>query len=174
MESLTELVRNLSMLLLAAAFLELLVPKGRLSSLVRLLLGLLLMVALLSPITDFLRKGDGLAQWEQSLALELDAPADYAQQGMELGDKLAAQADLAYQQALEEQLSYLAQSQPGVAQAAARVVLNEQGLPERVELALIGADPIQAEDCAAAVAKALGMERNRVGYQVVEEENKDE
>lgn len=173
MEIITELVRNLSVLLLAAAFLELLIPKGRLSALVRLLFGLLLMVALLSPITDFLRKGDELEQWEHALALELDAPADYAQQGVDLGGKLAAQADLAYQQALEEQISYLAQAQPGVAQAAARVILNEQGLPDRVELALVGADPVQAEACAIAVAEALGLERNKVGCQLVEEGKED-
>lgn len=173
METITELVRGLSLLLLAAAFLELLIPKGKLSALVRLILGLLLMAALLSPITDFLGKGDELDRWEQSLALELETPADYAQQGAELGDKLAAQADQAYQQALEEQIARLAQVQPGVTQAGVQVLLDEQGLPDRVELALICADPAQASACAAAVAEALGLEQNKIGYQVVEEGTED-
>lgn len=57
LEMITNWVKSLMMLVLFAAFLELILPSNTMKSFIRVVVGLLIMVAILNPMIDFFEKG---------------------------------------------------------------------------------------------------------------------
>jgi len=97
MQALTLLIRSLCAVLLFTAVLELLIPPGALSPFVRWVLGLLVLLMVLTPLLQWLYRGDENAWLEQ----EYSSP-DYAAQGQALGESLEQQAELLWEAEQEQ------------------------------------------------------------------------
>ena len=54
MQLLSEIVRNVIVIIIIASFLELLLPQGTLQPLVRFAIGLFILIAVLNPVMGFL------------------------------------------------------------------------------------------------------------------------
>ena len=180
MEIITELVRNLALFMLAAAFMELLLPKGHLSSLLRLVLGLLLLAALLTPLLRGLGRADELESWARQLAeppelAELPRQADtYAQQGTELAQSLQEAAREDYQRDLARQIAALAQSKTVAGRVEVETRIDEQGQLQGVTLRFRQTSPENAASCAAQLASELGLNEEQLSYQVLSSDDDGE
>lgn len=173
METITELVRNLALLLLAAAFLELLLPKGRLSSLLRLVLGLLMMAALLFPFRSQLQQEENLQKWAEALAKPV-LTEDYAGQGQALGAALTEEAAQLYQTALEEEIEKLILAQSAVTDVEVELRLGAEQQIEGMELLFFNTEMPAARDCAEHLAARLGLDMQVISWQIATGEVPDE
>jgi len=122
MESLRALIRNLAIILLLATFLDLLLPNGQMRGYVKLVMGLFVIAALLSPLSSFLH---------QPLAMEIPAwtplgssavPVLADSQGLQAGRNAVADQ---YRQILSRQIRALALAVKGVRDAQVEVSLTE-------------------------------------------------
>ena len=156
-----ELVRNLAALLLTAAFLELLLPKGSTGDLVRLVLSVLLLLTLLSPVLSLLKPGAldafaALDRWEQAFSRD---GTEYARQGEALARELTARGEADWRQETQAALEEWLLTQPGVAAARVRLEWDEQGQPVAATLSLEGGD---WASCRRGAAQRLGLAEDRV------------
>lgn len=122
MEIVAELVRNIAALVLLFAFSELLLPPGSLAAFIRLVLSLLLVLALLDPLVNWL--GQGWPERPDWLAEATLTQQDYAGQGQRIADGLAEQAEREYATSLSRQMAAMARLRPGVAEAQAWVEID--------------------------------------------------
>jgi stage III sporulation protein AF len=118
-ETLTNWVKGLMMLVLFAAFLELILPSSNMQKFVRLIIGLLIMLAILNPMIDFLTKDFNWkaipsfkAQASNEMNLNLDGSKEKKEQLIYT----------MYKKELENQMKLTVESLHGV--ASAKVVLN--------------------------------------------------
>ncbi|MBQ6808792.1 MAG: stage III sporulation protein AF [Firmicutes bacterium] len=174
METVTNLVRNLSLLLLAAAFVELLIPKGHLSSLIRLVLGLFLLAALLSPLLRFFEQELEIEKWAEELLPALGTQEDYAGQGRELAAALEQKTVEDYLDRMEQQISELARGQSGVGGVEVFAELDGEGRPERLELYFWDTSPSAAEACLRNLSGQLSLAEEKIVYQILSGEVADE
>ena len=121
------------MLMLCASLAELLLPPGSISRFVRLVIGLMLLAAIVVPLTDEISFTSSSS--EDDLRLE-EAAALYISAGEELSVSLNNAAFDEYAAQLETQIASLVSLVEGVDQAGAQVILNESGELEGVELVL--------------------------------------
>lgn len=156
MDGISQIIRELILLLLLASLLELLLPRGRTAGFVRLVLGLCLLAVVLTPLVRLLAGEDPLAPLsplEAVLVAPAGAATEYIEQGQELAAGLQQQAGEEYLAQLGRQLSALAVLAPGVEAATATPRLDSQG-------GLLGATLYlqarpEAADAAAAAARQL-------------------
>ena len=92
MEVLTEIVRNVTALLLLAALLELLLPEGSTARFIRVAIGLMLTASILIPLLTSL----DFSTLEADFAEEEFAAAAYVEQGTELAEQLNRSAETQY------------------------------------------------------------------------------
>lgn len=118
-ETITSWVKGLIMLVLFAAFLELILPSSAMQKFIRLIIGLLIMLAILNPMIDFLTKDfkwkaipSFKAQSSNEINLNLDG-------GKEKREQLIYTT---YKKELENQMKLTVESLHGV--KAVKVVLN--------------------------------------------------
>lgn len=121
METLRLLVRNIVILVLLAAFLEMLLPLRETRRFVEVIVGLFVLVAILNPIVDFLRQeplfDPGIFQ---SVGADEQVEAILAR-GEELQGTAAVEARAAYGKRLEDQIKVVARLVPGVGDARVKV-----------------------------------------------------
>ncbi|WP_258359239.1 stage III sporulation protein AF [Moorella sulfitireducens (nom. illeg.)] len=118
-----EIVRQVALIALLAAFLEMLLPDKKITRYVRLVLGLFVVVAILTPLAEGLRFGPELelAAWD----LRLDpAAATPVQQGRDLARANEEAALEIYRERLAGQIRALVTLVPGVKQAEVLVDLS--------------------------------------------------
>jgi len=144
METIAQLVRDIAALVLLFAFLELLLPEGRLARFIRLALSLLLVASIMSPLMALSGKeaADLLPEFDTE---ETAGGEDYAASGRRIAAGLTDNAESQYAETLARQIAALAKLQPGVAQAAARVETEEGGGLIAVELYLTAEEGAGAE-----------------------------
>lgn len=118
-ETLTNWVKGLMMLVLFAAFLELILPSSNMQKFVRVIIGLLIMLAILNPVTDFLTKDFSWkaipsfkAQTSNEMNLNLDGSKEKKEQLIYT----------MYKKELENQMKLTVESLHGV--GSAKVVLD--------------------------------------------------
>ncbi len=136
METIAQLVRDIAVLVLLFAFLELLLPEGRLSRFIRLALSLLLVASIMGPLMELAGK-DGETLLPEIVPEAADSTQDYTEQGQRIAGSLAADAEQQYAEGLARQMAALARLQPGVGKAAARVEATENGALTGAELYLL-------------------------------------
>ncbi len=145
MEAVQNLVRELVILIILAVTLELLLPHGDLRRYVRMVLGLLIIVAVLQA---------GVSFWNRDLAADLswvslgqpdqEATAEILREGERLWQLGQSRAQTEYEQGLARQIKALAGLNPDVAVAEVRVrveggtATGEPGRLEEVVLVLEG------------------------------------
>ncbi len=124
----TDWVRNIVMVVLFASFLELLLPSSGMQRFVRVIMGLLILLAILGPVVDILQSR--VAPELPALAGRSGPAADRVRSGTETvvreRDRLAAEH---YRKDLARQIRAVAVSVDGVADARVAVELarNEGG-----------------------------------------------
>lgn len=129
MEILHTLVIELVILVVLAAFLELLVPAGGLSRYVRVVFGLLIIVAVLQAAAGFWERGRAMDLG----ALSLQSPAAGHEDGvLEAGERRWEESQSAalraYRDGLARQVKALAGLSPEVEITAVRVELDHEGV----------------------------------------------
>ncbi|MGI6449545.1 MAG: stage III sporulation protein AF [Desulfitobacteriia bacterium] len=140
MESLKLLIRNLSFILLLAAFLEMLLPSNKMRGFVHLVMGLFVIAAILNPLADILR-----------LNYENEVPAWFSTQSSDL-PVLAAEGQNTdtgkiaireqYRRILINQISILVNAIEGVKSSEVDVILEEEmsgfnDYPEILEISIV-------------------------------------
>lgn len=121
------IVRQVALIALLAAFLEMLLPEKKMTRYVRLVLGLFVVVAILSPLVEGLRTGPELdvAAWDLRLDPVTAAPV---QQGREMAAANEEAALELYRERLAGQIRALVTLIPGIRQVEVLVrVAGEQG-----------------------------------------------
>ncbi|OIQ58230.1 stage III sporulation protein SpoIIIAF [Moorella thermoacetica] len=121
------IVRQVALIALLAAFLEMLLPEKKMTRYVRLVLGLFVVVAILSPLVEGVRLGPDLdvAAWDLRLDPVTAAPVE---QGRELAAANEEAALEVYRERLAGQIRALVALIPGISTADVLVrVAGEQG-----------------------------------------------
>lgn len=114
LEILQELVRNVAFVVVLASVVEMLLPKGEMSRYVKLVMGLFVLMAVLTPVLSLLGRN-----WEVDLrAWQEPAPAVKLESIFARGEQLQLQNQeqilQAYKHRLEGQIAALARLTPGV------------------------------------------------------------
>lgn len=124
MQTLHTLVRNLTIILLLAGFLEMLLPNKSMRGFVQMVMGLFVISAVLTPITSLLHSPLTMEIPAWTVTTPQDLPAIAAEgQGVKLGrDAVQGQ----YRQILMNQIQALALSTNGVAAASVDIRFEEK------------------------------------------------
>ncbi len=152
LDTLQNLVRELVILIILAVTLELLLPHGDMRRYVRMVLGLLIIVAVLQA---------GMSFWHRELAADLSwlslgppdqaATAEILREGERLWQAGQSRAQAEYEQGLARQIRGLAGLNPDVAVTAVRVRTTAgtpDGQPGRLEevILVLEGEPLVGED----------------------------
>ncbi|MDN5345446.1 MAG: stage sporulation protein [Clostridia bacterium] len=124
-----EIVRQVALIALLTAFLEMLLPEKRMISYVRLVLGLFVVVAILTPLVEGFRFGPELDVTAWDLRLEAPGPAPI-EQGRQMARANEEAALEIYRERLAGQIKALVGLVPGV--KAAEVLVSVAGEGERL------------------------------------------
>jgi len=145
MAVLSEIVRNVLVIVLIASFIELMLPEGTLRPFVRFAMGLFILIAVLNPVAGVLFENRTInTEW-----WDLKIDANQQEQVMERGEEINRQIWRSHQQALADkmagQISAVAVLVPGVEDVETQVVLNESGEVESMHL-LVKPQPLATAD----------------------------
>lgn len=123
MESLQTLVRNLAIILLLASFLEMMLPSKSMQGFVKLVMGLFVISAILTPITSFLHMPleMSIPAWTETAARDMPVLAS-GKVNSEIG-KDAVQEQ--FKAIIKNQAKAIALGIPGVKQVEVEVELSE-------------------------------------------------
>ncbi|MGI9860022.1 stage III sporulation protein AF [Moorella naiadis] len=133
------IVRQVALIALLAAFLEMLLPEKKMTRYVRLVLGLFVVVAILSPLVEGLRTGPELdvAAWDLRLDPVTAAPV---QQGREMAAANDEAALEIYRERLAGQIKALLGLIPGIQQVEVLVqVAGKEGYRGAIERIIVTA-----------------------------------
>jgi stage III sporulation protein AF len=134
MAVLSEIVKNVLIIVLIASFLELMLPEGTLRPFVRFAIGLFILIAVLSPLAGvlFSNRSINVEWWDMKVN-----PAQ-EQQILQQGEKINQQIWQLDREVLSDkvagQISAVALLVPGVEDVETRVVLDESGRVESLQL----------------------------------------
>lgn len=118
-ETLTNWVKGLMMLVLFAAFLELILPSSNMQKFVRLIIGLLIMLAILNPMIEFLAKD---VKWQAIPSFKAQASNEMNLNVEGNKEKREQLIYTTYKKELENQMKLTVESLHDV--ASAKVVLD--------------------------------------------------
>lgn len=124
METIRTLVRNLVVILLLAAFLDLLLPSNTMRKFVKLVMGLFVIAAILNPLTAFLHTplAMEIPAWTTLPSGDLPALANEGEEGSQIG-RSAVQEQ--YRMILIRQIQSLVLGVDGIKQAEVEVTLEK-------------------------------------------------
>lgn len=146
MAVLSEIVRNVLVIVLVASFIELMLPEGTLRPFVRFAMGLFILIAVLNPVAGVLFEDRTInVEW-----WDLKADPRQQEQILEQGEKINRQIWDSHQQVLSDkvagQISAVAMLVPGVEDVETRVVLNESGAVESMRLIVKAQSAVPEEE----------------------------
>lgn len=130
MQAINDLVRSVAVIVLIAAFLEMLLPASEMKRFTKMVMGLLILVSILNPLLNFFHQDltEQVFAWQDSGGgTELDS---ILKKGEVLSRDIDARAADLYTQSMERQVETIVGLVKGVAWAEADVDLNrseEQG-----------------------------------------------
>lgn len=134
---LTEIVRNVLVIVLVAGFLEMLLPEGNTRPLVRLCIGMFILIAVLNPILGFFFSGKDfeIGSWDYQPG-EVQPLIDIQAEGNRVHEALVDQSKAVARQKLQEQINAVAVLVPGVQKVESQVELDDNGRVKKVILAV--------------------------------------
>jgi stage III sporulation protein AF len=124
METIRQLVRNLALLVILAALLEMLLPLQGTRRFVQVIIGLFIMLTVLGPIVTLLKQQPPL---HFALPASSTSSVDLNQilgQGQSLQKVTSDEEQATYVQSLEDQIEVMCRIVPGVKEAKATVLLS--------------------------------------------------
>jgi len=143
LDMISEMVRNIAVLVLLALFVELLIPFGELSRYIRMVMGLVLLAAVLNPVLGMLRQEALLPSFQKE---------DYSKETaaiLERGEELSAQMEeLAlseYEQSTVSQIGALTSLIDGVKSVEASAEIDSQGGVRKVSLLVVKTASVSEE-----------------------------
>ncbi len=143
MQLLSEIVRNVIVIIIIASFLELLLPQGTLQPLVRFAIGLFVLIAVLNPVMSFLLQDVNYSIDCWNFQADSKGQEEIIQQGKELNEQLINSNQKLLQEKVEGQIGAVAMLVPGIEEVETLVSINNQGSMEKIELIISpeSADP---------------------------------
>lgn len=134
MAVLSEIVKNVLVIVLIASFLELMLPEGTLRPLVRFAIGLFVLIAILSPLAGILfsDRNINIGWWD--LPMEPGQEAQIIEQGEKINQKIWQSQQEVVSDKVAGQIGAVALLVPGVEDVEAQVVLNQAGMVESLQL----------------------------------------
>jgi len=124
LENLQTLVRNLAIILLLASFLEMLLPSKSMQGFVKLVMGLFVISAILTPLTEFLKMPleMGIPAWVETAESDLPVLAS-GNEGSAIGQSAVSEQ---YQEIIKNQIKAIALGVSGVKSAEVAVELSKE------------------------------------------------
>lgn len=145
METISGIVRNIAIVILLASFMELLLPNSSMRRFVQLVMGLFVLMAILSPVSNLLEQplSFDIPAWSQSEAKPGEQElAQVLQQGQNLREKGQQAALEEYRKVLERQAGALALTVKGVEQVSLEAVTKPTGEVDRLQVYVGQAEPV--------------------------------
>jgi len=124
LETLGEIVRNVAVIILLTTFLDMLLPNTKIQPFLKVVLGLFVMLAIITPVIDLLDSDYELTAWHLSLPTE-NSVNTVLVQGQEIVNLQQSQALVAYKERLEKQMESLVQLIPQVGAAQCSVEMEK-------------------------------------------------
>lgn len=128
MAVLTDIVRNVLVIVLVAGFMEMLLPEGNMKPLVRLCIGMFILIAVLHPVLGFFfdERAFSIDSWDYQ-PKQSEPVVDIKEEGTRIHQTLINQSKLAAKEKLEEQIDAVAVLVPGVEKVQSQVDVDESG-----------------------------------------------
>jgi len=135
MTVLTEIVKNVLVIIIMASFLELLLPDGKVKPFVRFAIGLFILIAVLNPSLSFLFNSNHNFQinfWDY--CADMDQGDEIMENGRDIKDQLIKSNNDMVKKKLEGQINAVAMLVPGVQSVNTRAQMTEEGMLEKLYL----------------------------------------
>ncbi len=144
MAVLTEIVRNVLIIVLVAGFLEMLLPEGNMKPLVRLCIGMFILIAVLNPVLTcfFSERNFQIGSWDYQPE-RLDQAADIEEAGARINQNLVGRSEKITKGKLEEQINAVAVLVPGVQSVDSQITFDDHGTVQSLYLSV---KPTAGED----------------------------
>lgn len=132
---LTEIVRNVLVIVLVAGFLEMLLPEGNTRPLVRLCIGMFVLIAVLNPILGFFFSGRDfeIGSWDYQPE-QVEPVIDIQTEGARVHETLIGQSRAVTKEKLQDQINSVAVLVPGVQRVKSQIDIDENGQVQNVLL----------------------------------------
>ena len=127
MQTISELVRNVTIIVIIAGFLEMMLPSSELKRFIKMVMGLFVLVSILNPIVSLLRQETAyeVFAWQDPVqGMELNS---ILQQGEELSRDMTEKAEVMYANSMGKQMETIVKLVKGVAWVEADVKVKETG-----------------------------------------------
>ncbi|MDD2496659.1 MAG: stage III sporulation protein AF [Desulfitobacteriaceae bacterium] len=127
MQTISELVRNVTIIVLIAGFLEMMLPSSELKRFIKMVMGLFVLVSILNPIVSLLRQETAyeVFAWQDPVqGMKLNS---ILQQGEELSRDMTEKAEVMYANSMAKQMETIVKLVKGVAWVEADVEVKETG-----------------------------------------------
>jgi len=137
MTVLSDMVRNVLVIVLVAGFLEMLLPEGHTRPLVRLCIGMFILIAVLNPVLGFFfnHQSFSIAGWDLP-PQPAEVALDVEEEGARIHQSLVNQSQAAVKEKLEEQINAVAVLVPGVEKVRSKVELDQGGRVRKMRLSV--------------------------------------
>lgn len=123
MEALSDIVKNVAIIILLTTFLDMLLPNNSMQRFVKVVMGLFVMVAILTPILNLFEGDFELTAWQLS-SLPQHKVETVLAQGEEMAKVQQEQALVEYKSRLEKQMEALIKLVPNVQFVKCEVILE--------------------------------------------------
>lgn len=124
MEELYVLIRNLAVILLLASFIEMMLPSKSMQGFVRLVMGLFVISAILTPITALMRMPleMNIPAWTETSTSDMPVLAS-GEEGVQISQSAVQEQ---YKMIIENQIKAVVINVPGVKNAEVKIEMEEQ------------------------------------------------
>jgi stage III sporulation protein AF len=134
MNVMSEIVKNLLVIIIMSSFLEIMLPDGNIKPFVRFAIGLFVLIAILSPVLSLLydNKNFHISVWDDRVSEHV--PQQIETSGQELQQQIVGKSKQLMKEKLEGQISAIAILVPGVDNVQAQVTVGADGSPQKLQL----------------------------------------
>jgi len=134
MDVITEIVKNLLVIIIISSFLEIMLPDGNIKPFVRFAIGLFILIAVLSPALAFIYddRDFQISLWDDRVDEQVSKEIENGSQKIQ--QQINGQSNELMREKLEGQISAVAILVPGVDDVQSEVTVGEDGLPLKLQL----------------------------------------
>ncbi|MHB1125360.1 MAG: stage III sporulation protein AF [Bacillota bacterium] len=150
LDAVRELVRNIAVIILLTSFLEMLISNNEMTKYVRLVMGLFIIVAVLSPVMSFLdrQQSSEVMTWQFQPETQSKQLATILDDGKQLSRQNMEEALEQYRSRVEGQIRALALLAKGVddAQVSVELQTDAAGYPQAIDLVRVVVSPVGGDE----------------------------